>query len=468
MPLSPPGEKKTHYRWVVCALLFVATTIVYVDRQVFGILGPRLTAEFGWSETNFSFIMSAFTLAYAVGYSLVGRIMDAIGERKGFLLVFGVWSVAEIAHCLVNPLVYRGLPWLDAAFAGTFLGSLTPALVSVAGFSLARFSLGLVEGGHFPGAIKTVGQWNPKRERALATGIFNSGSNVGAIVAIISVPLIVTTLRWNWGAAFCLTGSLSLVWVVLWWLLYRRPENHPRVSPAELAYIRSDPADPPVAIPWRSLLGYRQTWAFVFAMFLASPVWWFYIGWAPKFLVNNYEITNEKQMTWPLIAIYLMADLGSIGGGALSSWLIRRGATINVARKTAFLTCACCALPVMLVPRVNNMWLAVLLIGIAAAAHAGFSANLYTIVSDTIPRKAVSSVVGLGGTAGGIGGVLFAQLIGRVLDWSKAVTGEKDYLIPFIIAGSAYLIATIIIHVLLPRLEPATFDTAEPPASNHG
>ncbi len=307
-----------------------------MDRQVFGILGPLLTKDFGWSEKDYSFIVSAFTLAYAIGYSLVGRVMDVIGERKGFLLIFGVWSVAEMAHCLVNPMVYRGLPWLNAAFAGTFLGCLTPTMVSVAGFSAVRFTLGLWEGGHFPGAIKTVGQWNPKRERALATGIFNSGSNVGAITAIVAVPLIVKTLQWNWAIAFCLTGSLSLIWLVLWRRLYGRPEHHPRVSPEELAHIRSDPADPPVSIPWLSLLGYRQTWAYVLAMFLASPVWWFYINWTPKFLENNYRIPVHK-MVWSLIAIYLMADLGSIGGGAFSSWLIRRGATVNLARKVAFL-----------------------------------------------------------------------------------------------------------------------------------
>jgi MFS transporter, ACS family, hexuronate transporter len=446
--------KRTHYRWVVCALLFFATTIVYVDRQVFGLLGPVLTEKFGWSEKDFSFIVSAFTLAYAIGYSLVGRIMDVIGERKGFLIVFGVWSVAEIGHALIGPLVSSGLPWLNAVFAGTVLGGLTPAVVSVAGFSVVRLCLGLVEGGHFPGAVKTVGQWHPKRERALATGIFNSGSNVGAIVAIAVVPV---ALRWGWASAFCFTGVLSLVWLVFWVFLYDRPERLSRVSTAELAYIRSDPSDPAAKIPWLSLLRYRQTWAYVLAMFITSPVWWFYINWTPKFLANNHGI-DVAQMVAPLIAVFLMADVGSIGGGALSSWLIRRGATINAARKTAFLICACCAVPVMLVTRVHGLWPAVFLVGLAAAAHAGFSANLYTIVSDTVPRKAVSSVVGMGGTAAGIGMVGFSTLIGYVLDWTKAIYGEKDYLVPFLIAGSVYLVATALIHFLLPRLEPMKFD----------
>ena len=451
---QPTPAKKTHYRWIVCALLFFATTIVYVDRQVLGILGPTLTDKFGWSEENFGFIVASFTLAYGIGYSLVGRMMDVIGERKGFLVVFGVWSLAELAHALIGPLVSGGLPWFNAVFAGTFLGGLTPAIVSVGGFSVVRFSLGLVEGGHFPGAVKTVGQWHPKRERALSTGIFNSGSNVGAIVAIIIVPL---TLHWGWATAFCVTGVLSLVWLVFWLLFYDRPERVSRVSAKELALIRSDPPDPAARIPWLSLLRYRQTWAFVLGTFLTSPVWWFYINWTPKFLANNHKIDIQR-MVGPLIVVYLMADLGSIGGGALSSWLIRRGASINAARKTAFFFCACCAVPVTLVARVTDLWLAVFLVGLAAAAHAGFSANLFTIVSDTIPRKAVSSVVGMGGTAGSVGGVGFALLIGRILDWTNAVYGKKDYLVPFLIAGSVYLLAAMIIHLLLPRLEPMTFD----------
>ena len=464
MPL-PPGERRTHYRWVICALLFFATTVIYVDRQVLGILAPGLESEFGWTHSNYSFIVNSFVLAYAIGYSLVGRMMDAIGERKGFITVFCIWSLTSLAHGLIGPLVYRGGPWLNAVFGGALVGILTPAILAVAGFSVVRFTLGLIEGGHFPGAVKTVGQWHPKRERALATGIFNSGSNVGAVVAAYAVPFVVVKMNWGWASAFYLTGTLGFIWVTVWWLLYDRPERHPRVSPSELDRIHSDPSDPPEPIPWLQLLRHRQTWAYTLGMLLTSPIWWFYLYWLPMFLKNKHGIDIQKVFL-PLLTVYLMADVGSIGGGAFSSWLLRLGASLNVARKSAFLLCACCAVPVALVARVSNMWIGVFLVGLAAAAHAGFAANLYTIVSDTIPRKALSSVVGIGGTAAGLGMLVLSTSIGYILDWTKAASGKEDYQIPFIIAGSAYLIATAVIHLLLPRLEVMTFDTAEPPASN--
>ncbi len=457
----------THHRWVVCALLFFATTVNYVDRQIFGILGPRLTEEFHWSEEDFSLIVSAFTLAYALGYVGMGKVMDQIGVRRGFILAVSVWSAAAMAHGLVQPLVYSGIPWLAAAIGGTLLGSLTPAVSSVVGFSVARFALGLAEGGNFPGAIKTVGEWHPKKERALSTGLFNSGSNVGVIVAAYAVPFIVVKMRLGWPAAFYLTGGLGFVWLLFWSALYCSPEEHPKISAAELAHIRSDPADPPEHISWISLLKYRQTWAFTLAMFLVSPIWWFYMYWMPKFLKNNHGV-DLQQVFWPLLVVYLLADVGSIGGGGLSSWLINRGASVNVARKTAFLVCGLCVVPVMCVARLTNMWAAVLIVGVAAAAHAGFSANLYTIVSDTVPRKAVSSVVGIGGTAGCLGMLVLAPLVGFILDWTQSLYGEKDYLVPFLIAGSVYLIATAVIHLLLPRLEPMNFSTAasEQPATS--
>jgi ACS family hexuronate transporter-like MFS transporter len=450
----------SHYRWVICGLMFFATTINYVDRQVFGILGPRLTEEFGWTESDFSFIVSAFTLAYAIGYAAAGWMMDRIGVRKGFALAVSGWSAAAMMHGLVRPFVYSWLPWLDATFVGAFLGTVTPAVASVAGFSVARFALGMAEGGNFPGAIKTVGEWHPKSERAMSTGIFNGGSNVGIILAAYAVPFVVEEMQWSWSAAFYLTGALGFVWLAFWLAMYDSPERHPRVSSAELAHIRSDPLDPPAHISWLSLLSYRQTWAYTLGMFLTSPVWWFYLYWMPKFLKNNHGV-DLQHVFWPLLVVYLLADMGSIAGGGLSSWLIRRGVSVNVARKTAFLTCALCVVPVVSVSRITNLWAAVLLVGVAAASHAGFAANLFTIVSDTVPRKAVSSVVGIGGTAACVGMLVFSTLIGYVLDWSAAVYGEKDYLIPFAIAGSAYLIATAVIHLLLPRLEPMTFGQNE-------
>jgi MFS transporter, ACS family, hexuronate transporter len=454
---QPTQTKRTHYRWVVCGLLFLATTINYVDRQVLAILKPTLTEEFHWTSSDYSFIVSAFSLAYAFSYIGAGWLMDRIGERKGFLLVVCVWSAAAMAHGLVNPLVYSGLPWLTAVVSGTFLGGFTPAVLSVAGFSAARFALGMAEGGNFPGAIKTVGLWHPKRERALSTGIFNAGSNMGILLAAFSVPLIVGKMQWGWPAAFYMTGALGLVWLVLWWAMYDRPETHPRVSRSELDYIRSDPSDPPCKISWMSLLKHRQTWAYAFGMFMTGPVWWFYLYWTPDFLKSEHGI-DLGQVFWPLLVIYLMADIGSIGGGWLSSWLIRRGASINVARKTAFLICSLCVVPVAFVVWAPNMWTAAVLIGLAAAAHAGFSANLYTIVSDTVPRKAVSSVVGIGGTASCGGMIVFSTLIGLVLDWTEKAYGKKEYVIPFAMAGSAYLIATAVIHLLLPRLAPMEFD----------
>jgi MFS transporter, ACS family, hexuronate transporter len=457
------AARATHYRWVVCALLFFATTINYVDREVLAVLGPSLTEEFGWSEKEYGLIVVAFTLAYALSYAGMGRLMDRIGVRRGFILAVTLWSLAAMAHGLIHPLVYKGLPWFNAAFAGTFLGGLTRKALSIGAFSVARFALGLSEGGNFPGAIKTVGEWHPKRERALATGIFNSGSNLGVVLAAAIIPLVIRTMGWDWDAAFYVTGALGFLWLMFWIRLYRNPAEHPRVNKAELAHIQSDPPDPPAKIPWISLLRHRQTWAYTIGMFLASPVWWFYLFWTPKFLKNNLDI-DLHEVLWPLLVIYSMADVGSVGGGGLSSWLLRRGASLNVARKTAFLICAVCVVPVVLVTQANNMWTAALLIGLAAAAHQGFSANLYTIVSDTVPRKAVSSVVGIGGAASCGGSIVFSMIIGVVLDWTEKVSGRKEYLIPFVMAGSAYLVATVVIHLILPRLEPMKLDPECPTA----
>jgi ACS family hexuronate transporter-like MFS transporter len=452
------GKSVTPYRWIVCALLFFATTTIYVDRQVFGILGPQLTKDFGWTEKQFSYIVTAFTLAYAIGYAAGGRMMDRIGVRKGFAAAIGLWSAAALAHGLIGPLVHSGLPWLNAALAGTLLGSLTPAALSVAGFSVVRFVLGLSEGGNFPAAIKTVGQWFPKSERALAIGIFNCGSNVGNVIAICAVPFIVGTMQLGWAAAFYMTGAMGFLFVALWSTLYRNPHVPAAPSAAEATCTCDGPPERPVEISWLGLLQRRQTWAYVAGTFLTSPVWWFYLYWLPKFLKNNFHV-DLGGFFWPLFVVYLMADAGSIGGGGLSSWLIRRGVSVNAARKTAFLACALGAVPVVCVARVTNKWLAVCLVGLAAACHQGFSANLYAIVTDTVPSKVVSSVVGIGGTAGCIGMVAFSTLIGCLLDWTEHAYGTQDYLIPFMIAGSAYLAATAVIHLLLPRLEPMTCDT---------
>ena len=425
--LAAAGTRVGWYRWLVCALLFFATTINYIDRQVIGILKPTLQEELHWSEIDYSNIVFAFQLAYALGYLLAGRLMDAIGVRIGFCLAVVLWSLAAMAHALVR---------------------------TVAGFSLVRALLGLAEGGNFPGAVKGVSEWFPRKERALATGIFNAGSNVGALLTPLIVPVI--TVTFGWPMAFLITGALGFLWLLVWVFVYHSPERHPHVSPAERAYIRSDPPDPIRRIGWVELLRYRPTWAFAVGMFCTSPIWWFYLYWVPDFFHKRHGL-DLLQLGPPLVVIYLLTDVGSVGGGWLSSWLIHRGLSVNAGRKIAMLVCALCVVPIFLAPQVSDLWSAVLLIGLAASAHQGFSANLYTLVSDTMPRASVSSVVGLGGMAGSIGGMFIAKLTGYVLEW----TGQ--YLILFVIASSAYLLALLIIQLLVPRLEPVTPSPAPPP-----
>lgn len=413
------------FRWVICGLLFLATTVNYIDRQVVGVLKNTLIRDLHWNEIDYSNVVFAFQAAYAIGYAVGGRAMDWIGVRLGYGLAVLFWSLAAMGHALAR---------------------------TVTGFSVARAALGLAEGGNFPAAIKTVSEWFPKKERALATGIFNAGSNVGALITPLMVPWL--TYRYGWPTAFLATGSLGFIWLALWFGLYLAPERHPRVSPAELAHIRSDPPDPPVPISWLSLLGHRQTWAFLIGMFLSSPIWWFYLYWIPGFLEEKHGL-KLLELGPPLVVIYLMTDVGSIAGGWFSSFLIQRGWSLHAARKTAMLACALCVVPIFMASRVTNLWIAVLLIGLAASAHQGFSANLYTMVSDTMPRKAVSSVVGIGGFAGAIGGMFIAKLVGYILEWSHS------YAIPFGIAASAYLVNLAIIHAILPRFEPMKLPAVE-------
>ncbi len=407
------------YRWVICALLFFATTVNYIDRAVFGVLGPTLREQFNWSATQFGDINAAFTLAYAIGFLFVGWFIDRVGTRWGYALCLVVWSVAAAGHALAR---------------GTW------------GFMAARFALGIGEAGNFPAAIKTTAEWFPKKERATATGIFNAGSNVGAIIAPATVPII--ALTWGWQAAFIITGLAGLLWVVFWLPLYRRPTEHPAVSPAELAHIQSDPPDPAVKIPWLQLLQFRQTWAFAIGKFMTDSVWWFYLFWFPVVMADRFKL-DLKSIGLPMITVYLLADVGSIGGGWLSSKLLGKGWSTNAARKTAMLICALCIVPVVFAPITSSQWVAVWLVGIAAAAHQGFSANLFTLTSDMFPRKAVGSVVGIGGFCGAMGGFFLNLGAGRLRDMFGS------YVAVFAIAGTAYLAALLIIHLLVPRLEPA-------------
>ena len=405
-------------RWSICALLFFATTINYVDRAVLGILAPTLRGEIGWTDGDYGRISAAFTLAYAIGFLFAGWFIDRVGTRIGYAIYLVVWSVAAAAHAIVS----------------------TPV-----GFGAARFALGLGESGNFPAAIKTVAEWFPRRERALATGVFNAGSNVGIIVAPLIVPWL--TLNWSWRVAFAATGLVGLAWVLFWWPLYRRPDQHPRLGAEERAYIESDPSEPASVISWVDLLRYRQAWAFAVGKFLSDSVWWFYLFWFPLFLADQFSL-DLRNIGLPLVTVYLLADVGSISGGWLSSNLLQRGWTPNAARKTAMLTCALLILPVVMAPRVANPWMAVWLVGLAAAAHQGFSANIFTITSDMFPKHAIGSVVGFGGFAGAMGGFLMNLGAGWFRD------NQGSYTTMFMIAGVAYLIALAAIHLLAPRLDP--------------
>ena len=415
---SPPHLRVGHYRWVICALIFFATTINYIDRQVLGILAPDLQRIIGWNEKEYGFIVTSFQAAYAASLLLTGWLIDRIGTRAGYSLSIIFWSIAAMGHALAS---------------------------SALGFGLWRGLLGFGEGGNFPTAIKTVAEWFPRKERAFATGLFNSGTNVGAIIAPLIVPWI--AIHWGWQWAFILTGALGFFWLLLWLPLYRRPEEHPRLSKEELAYIRSDPPESSVKIPWIRLLPHRQTWAFVLGKFMTDPIWWFYLFWLPKFLHTNYGLTLDR-MGPPLVVIYLVSDAGSIAGGWLSSFLIRRGWSINAARKTTMLICAFCVVPIMFAWKASDMWVAVGFISLATAAHQAWSANIFTIASDMFPKQAIGSVVGLGGMGGAIGGMYMATAAGFLLQW----TGSYHAL--FIVAGSAYLAALVVVHSLAPRLKP--------------
>lgn len=406
------------FRWVICGILLLGTTKNYMDRQVLGVLKTTLQHEFGWSEIDYGNLVFAFQAAYAVGMLAVGRFIDRVGTRVGYAAAMVFWSLASMAH----------------AFGGT-----------LPSFVFARSALGFGEAGVFPASIKTVAEWFPQKERALATGIFNAGSNFGAILTPLMVPWI--TIRFGWRWAFAITGALGFVWVAAWLMVYKKPEEHTSCSQEELSYIRSDHEVPMASIGWWSLLFYRQTWAFALAKFLTDPIWWFYLFWIPGFLQREHGL-DLSHLGLPIVAIYLISDVGSVAGGWFSSWLILRGFTVNAARKFALLLCAVAVTPVVFAYRVSGLWSTVWLIGLAAAAHQGFSANLFTLTSDLFPRRAIASVVGIGGMAGAIGGMLIAKTVGYVLEH----TGS--YWIPFMMAGSAYLVALGVIAVLTPRLRP--------------
>ncbi len=439
------ASRPTNVRWLICALLFFAAAINYIDRQVIGILKPTLQEQFHFDEQDYAAIVFTFQAAYAIGLLLSGRIMDRIGVRRGFALAVVVWSIGAVMHGAADWLPWLRIPTLSInPPAVVFLGGAT------AGLALSRLVLGLGEAGNFPASIKAVAEWFPKKERALATGIFNSGTNIGALVTPLVVPWITLAYGWQW--AFVITGVLGFGWVIWWFVSYRDPDTHPGVNAAELAIIQSDPVEKTAAIPWSRLLPHRQTWAFAAGKFLTDPIWWLYLFWVPDFLKRNHGL-DLKTMGLPLVVIYLVADVGSIGGGWLSSHLIKRGWSTNAARKTAMLVCALAVVPMLAAAQVKSLWMAVALVSIAAAAHQGWSANLFTLVSDMFPKRAVGSVVGIGGMAGSVGGMLIALVVGAILQ----KTGS--YVPIFVMAASAYLVALVIIQLLVPQLAPADLDT---------
>jgi ACS family hexuronate transporter-like MFS transporter len=420
--LVRPGQSR--FRWTVCALLFFATTINYVDRQVLSMLADTLRVQIGWTAIEYSNITTAFSLAYMFGLLGAGRLLDKFGTRIGFAIAITVWSVAAMGHALA-----------------------TSALT----FGIARAMLGLGEAANFPACIKTIAEWFPKRERAHATGLFNSGANIGAVVAPVTVPWLATAFGWQ--SAFVITGALGFLWLVGWLVLYGPPQTHKNVSAAELKLIESDPPDRVANYPWQRLLPRRETWAFGLGKFLTDPVWWFYLFWLPMYFQETFHL-KLTQLPVPMLVIYNASSVGSVGGGWISSGLIDRGWSINGARKMAMLVCALCALPVFYVPYAdkNSMWEVVAVLSLAMAAHQGFSANLFTTTSDMFPRTAVGSVVGIGGALGALGIALMQKLAGYMVQW----TGS--YALLFMICASLYLVALGVIHLMAPRLEQAKLD----------
>ncbi len=422
------AEKKTpvgKYRYRILALLFFATSINYFDRSIIGVMAPTLEKLFEWSNKDYAAIMISFKIAYAVGLISMGGIIDRLGTKKGYTLAIGLWSVFGMLHAVIRP-----------GF-------------SLVGFMAARFGLGYGESGNFPAAIKAVAEWFPKNERAFATGIFNAATSVGAIAAPIVVAAIVSLDGKNWQIPFLITGVLSSIWVFLWLKTYKKPENHPKLTKEELEYINSDSVEETEEkLPWAKVLPKRQTWAFSLAK-VTDAVWWFYLFWGAKFLAVQFDV-NIKNIALPFFVIYILADGGSIFGGYLSGAFINKGWSVNKARKITLLICALIILPVSYVAFTDNKWLAIFLIGLGAAGHQAWSANIFTLASDVFPKKAVASVVGIGGMIGAVAGIIADALLGAVLDQA----GNTGYFWAFLAAGSSYSIILVMVHFLMPKMTP--------------
>jgi ACS family hexuronate transporter-like MFS transporter len=416
------SPERSHFRWTICGLLFFATTLSYVDRQVLSLLANTLETSIGWTAVEYGHITTAFSIAYGLGLLLAGRLLDKFGTRVGFAVAVGVWSAAAMLHATAT-----------SAFT----------------FGIARVLLGLGEAANFPACIKTVAEWYPKRERGTATGLFNSGANIGAIGTIVLVPWLAG--HYGWRGTFLLTGALGFIWLAFWFFIYRQPEDHPKVSPEELTLIRSDSPEKVEQVPWRHVFPKRETWAFGLGKFLTDPVWWFYLFWLPKFLQDTYHLSLSDIM-WPMLVVYNASTVGSVAGGWMSGKLIGLGWSINAARKTTMLVCALCVLPVLYVPYSASIWVVVAILSVATAAHQGWSATLFTTASDMFPRVATGSVVGIGSAAGALGVALMTQAAGWI------VTLTRSYFLLFMISGVAYLVALGVFQLLSPRLERTTLE----------
>jgi len=424
--LTPPAGR---YRWVIVALLFAACTINYIDRQMIGVLKPVLSKELGWSESDYGNIVFFFQLAYAIAYLVFGKLVDALGTRLGYAVAVVIWTIGHMAHGLAGSAIQ---------------------------FSLARAGLGIGEAGNFPGGVKAVTEWFPRRERDYATGLFNAGANVGAILTPLLLWLIIDHWGLSWRMAFYLTGIFGVAWLIAWWTIYRSPAEKPQVSAEELAWIRQDGAESETAgkIGLMQIIRRREAWAYALGKFFIDPIWWFFLFWLPGYLGDRYGL-DLKTFALPVAAIYLISDFGSIAGGWMSSKLIARGRSVNFARKATMLLCAVLILPIWFAQDVSTVWGAVLLIGLATAGHQAFSCNLYTLPSDLFPQGAVGTVIGFGGTVGAIGGMFMAKFTGYILD------ATHSYGLLFAIAASAYFAALLAIQLLSPRLAPIEVEAGE-------
>jgi MFS transporter, ACS family, hexuronate transporter len=427
----------TRYRWIICLLLFWVTTANYIDRGVFSNLAPELQARFGWTDGQYWYMNVCFSAAYAVSLLVVGRLIDVIGLRWGFVIACAFWGLASMSHALVT---------------------------SVTGFFIVRILLGFGEGGNFPAAIKTVAEWFPKRERALATGLFNSGSNVGGVLVPVLLPLFIPVLdkvtilghTLGWRGAFLVTGLFDLAWILAWLAFYKKPAEHPKVSASELALINSEPPEPNIKVPWGRLFQFRQAWAFVVGKFMTDCFWWFYLFVLPIFFKERFNLDPQHRLG-PIAVIYLLASVGSIAGGWLAGHFMKIGWSTNKARKTTMLICALAILPVFYAAKTQSAWMAVALIAVAASAHQAWSANLFSLSSDMFPRRVVASVTGLGGMVGSIGGIVLSTVTGVIKDHGGS------YFPIFLAASGSYVFALICIHLLVPRLSVAQVD-AQPTA----